>query len=77
MKKRLTTQEDYKRRVDKVIFYIRENLEKEIDIKTLAELSAFSLFHFHRIIKGYLGESIGDFIVRNKVQSAAKLLKYT
>ncbi|MEG0890223.1 MAG: AraC family transcriptional regulator [Bacteroides sp.] len=76
-KKKLTTQEDYRQRVDRVIGYIRENLDREINIRTLAELSAFSPFHFHRIMRAYLGEPIGAFIVRTRVETAAKLLKYT
>ncbi len=77
MKKRLTTQEDYMQRVDKVVEYIRAHLDSEIDLATLAELSAFSLFHFHRIMRGYLGEPIGAFIVRQRVEAAAKMLRYT
>lgn len=55
MKNRLTTEEDYRRRVNLVIEYVRENLDSEIDINILAELSAFSPFHLHRILRGYLG----------------------
>lgn len=76
-KKRLTTEEDYRLRVERVANYIREHLDSEIDIRTLAELSAFSPFHFHRIMRGYLGEPIGAFIVRSRVELAAKLLRYS
>jgi len=76
-KKKLTTQEDYRKRVDQVTEYIREHLDCEIDIRTLAKLSAFSPFHFHRVMRGYLGEPIGAFIVRTRVQAAANLLRYT
>ncbi len=76
-KKRLTTQEDYGQRVDRVVMYIREHLDREIDIRTLAGISGFSPFHFHRIMRGYLGEPIGAFIVRTRVETAAKLLRYT
>lgn len=76
-KKRLTTQEDYRQRVDRATFYIREHLNSEIDIRTLAELSDFSPFHFHRIMRSYLGEPIGAFIIRTRVQAAANLLRYT
>ena len=77
MKKRLTTQEDYKRRIDKIVEFIRMNIDTEIDVQTLADMSAFSAFHFHRIIKAYLGEPIGVFIVRQRLESAAKLLRYS
>lgn len=76
-KRRLTTEEDYRQRVDRVTMYIQEHLDCEIDIRTLAQLSAFSPFHFHRIMRGYLGEPIGAFIVRSRVEMAAKLLRYS
>lgn len=77
MRKELTTQEDYQYRVDKAVAYIREHLDCEIDIRTLAGISAFSPFHFHRIMRAYLGEPVGAFIVRTRVETAAKLLRYT
>ena len=64
-------------RVNRVVEYVRDNLDCEIDIRVLAEISAFSMFHFHRIVKGYLKEPIGAFIVRTKVETAAKLLRYS
>lgn len=73
MKKRLTTKEDYLQRVDRVVEYVRAHLDSAINLQTLAEVSAFSLFHFHRIMKGYLGEPIGAFIVRQRIE---KLLNY-
>lgn len=72
---RLTASEDYKRRIDLIINYIREHLDCPIYLQTLAELSAFSPFHFNRITKAYLGEPIGGFIVRTRVETAAKLLR--
>ena len=73
----MTTEEDYRQRVELVTSYIREHLDSEIDKRTLAELSAFSPFHFHRIMRGYLGETIGMFIVRKRVMTPDKLLRYT
>lgn len=75
--RKLTTSEDYKRRIDLVLNYVREHLDSPIDLITLAELSAFSPFHFHRITKAYLGEPIGAFIIRTRVETAAKLLRYS
>ena len=77
MNRILTTEEDYSRRVNLVVEYIRENLDSDVDIATLASLSAFSPFNMHRIIRGYLGEPIGAFIVRTRVETAAKLLRYS
>ena len=57
--------------------YITDNLDKEIDMSMLSNISGFSSFHLHRIIKAYKGESIGAFIVRTRVETAAKLLIYS
>ena len=77
MKKVLTTEEIYRRRIELVMQYIADNLDKEIDMQTLSIISGFSSFHLHRIIKVYIGESIGAFIVRKRVETAAKLLLYS
>lgn len=77
MKKKLTTHEDYRERVDRVVSYIREHPDSDLDVRTLAGLSAFSPFHFHRVMRACLGEPVGAFIVRTRMQAAAKLLRYT
>ena len=77
MKKVLTTEENYRQRIEYVMQYIGDNLDKEIEMTTLSAISGVSSFHLHRIIKAYTGESIGAFIVRTRVETAAKLLLYS
>ena len=77
MKKVLTTEEIYRQRIEFIMQYIGENLDKEIEMSTLSARSGVSSFHLHRIIKAYAGESIGAFIVRTRVETAAKLLLYS
>ena len=77
MKRALTTEESCRVRIELVIQYVKENLDKDTDILTLSKISGFSPFHLHRIIKAYTGESIGAFVVRKRVESAAKLLLYS
>ena len=77
MKKVLTTEENYRQHIEFVMQYITDNLDSEIDMQTLSSVSGFSSFHLHRIIKAYTGESIGAFIVRKRVETAAKLLLYS
>ena len=50
---------------------------EEIDLKSLAKISHFSPFYFHRIMKAFLGEPVGTFIVRTRTETAARLLRYT
>ena len=72
-----TTREEYQKCVNAVVDYINLHLGEEIDLKSLAKISHFSPFYFHRIMKAFLGEPIGTFIVRTRTETAARLLRYT
>jgi len=69
--------QEYLQKLNTVVEYINSNLDKKISISELAEISNLSQFHFHRIMKGLLGEPIGNFITRTRVETAALLIRYT
>ena len=75
MEGKKTTQEEYQKCVNAVVDYINLHLGEEIDLKSLARISHFSPFYFHRIMKAFLGEPIGTFIVRTRTCFAG--LPYT
>lgn len=77
MQQRTETKEDYQERINLTVEYINNHLGEEIDLNTLAEIAGFSPFHFHRIMRAFLGEPVGAFIMRMRVETAAKLLRYT
>ncbi len=54
-------------RINKAIDYIEENLDKKITTKELAQVSAFSEFHFHRIFKAVTNETVNQYIKRVKM----------
>lgn len=68
MEGKKTTQEEYQKCVNAVVDYINLHLGEEIDLKSLARISHFSPFYFHRIMKAFLGEPIGTFIVRTRLK---------
>ena len=72
-----TTEEEYQKCVNVVVEYINQHLGEDIDLKSLARISNFSPFYFHRIMKAFLGEPIGTFIVRTRTEAAARLLRYS
>lgn len=72
-----TVSETYQHRMNIVVEYINNNLDKEIDLATLSEISHFSPYHFHRLFRGIIGEPVGAFIVRMRVETAARLIRYT
>ena len=46
-------------------------------MEVLSSIANFSPYHFHRIFKAFLGEPVGAFITRMKVETAARLLRYS
>ncbi|WP_303315224.1 AraC family transcriptional regulator [Flavivirga abyssicola] len=67
----------YEQKLNVIVEYIHNNLDSKIDIKTLAEISHVSPFHFHRISRALLGEPIGAYISRIRIETAAKMIRYT
>ena len=74
MQQKKTTQEEYQKCVNAVVDYINLHLGEEIDLKSLARISISLPFYFHRIMKAFLGEPVGTFIVRTRTEAAARLL---
>ena len=77
MQQRTTTREEYLKRVNLVIEYINNHLGNDIDLNQLAEMSHLSPYHFHRVMSAFLGEPLGAFIVRKRIETPAHLLRYT
>lgn len=77
MEQKAITREEYAKRINNVIEYIGRNLDREISLSELSEISNFSAYHFHRIFSAMVGEPIGTFVIRMRVETAARLLRYT
>lgn len=73
----MKTNEDYSKRVNKVIEYIDNNLDQNLDLKTLASVSNFSEYHFHRIFKAFQNETLASYITRMRIETASRLLRYS
>jgi AraC family transcriptional regulator len=69
--------EVYRSRINKVIDYVNEHLDKSISLEELASVAAFSPFHFHRIFVAVTGESVNYFTNRIRLEKAARLLKFS
>lgn len=70
-----STLEDYKQRMLRVLLYIQEHLDEETTLEDLARVATFSPYHFHRIFRGMLGESVKEHIRRLRLERAALRLK--
>jgi len=72
-----STIKDYQERINKVLWYIQNHLDERFDVNQLAAMANFSPYHFHRIVKAFINEPIGAYIVRTRLDTAAQLLTYS
>lgn len=68
------TQHEYHKSINRVLDYIQEHLGDETDLKTLAGIAHISPFHFHRIFKTTIGESLAEYVQRLRLEYVAEQL---
>jgi len=68
---------EYVQKIDRVIDYLRENLDRPVKLAELADVACFSEFHFHRIFTAVSGETLNSFTNRLRLEKAARLLRYS
>lgn len=74
---RETTQNEYEKAVNRVVDYINTHLFDSPDLKELAKIANISEYHFHRIFKVVIGENIGEYISRLRLEYIAERLQMT
>lgn len=67
---------EYITRLNRVLDTIQTNLDQPLSLQTLAEVAGFSPFHFHRLFKSLMGETLSDYVQRTRLERAANLLIY-
>ena len=70
---RHTTME-YRKRVCNAMNFISHNLDHDLSLEEIAEAASFSMFHFHRIFKAVVGETVASFTRRLRLEFAANRL---
>ena len=66
--------QEYISRINRVIDFIEANLDQELSLASLATVANFSQFHFHRIFRAMVGETLNGFIQRIRLEKAAARL---
>jgi AraC family transcriptional regulator len=61
-------------RINRVIDHIQANLDAPLSIGQLSKVACYSEFHFNRIFKKTMGESVYKFIRRLRLEKAAEQL---
>jgi AraC family transcriptional regulator len=65
---------DYLRRVNRAIDHVLVHLNEPLPLEVVAKVANFSPFHFHRIFKVVVGETLHDFVTRLRLERALTLL---
>ncbi|HVN21986.1 MAG TPA: AraC family transcriptional regulator [Dongiaceae bacterium] len=68
---------EYVQRIDRVIDYLRQYLDRPVKLAELADVACFSEFHFHRVFTAVSGETLNNFTNRLRLEKAARLLRYS
>ena len=73
--KKEDTESEYYRSVNRVIEYVKGHLSENTDLKTLAGIAHISPYHFHRIFKSVIGESLAEYVNRLRMEYVVEQLK--
>jgi AraC family transcriptional regulator len=64
----------YEARMHRVLEYVDRHLDEQLELDSLAKVAAFSPFHFHRLFTAWFGETLGDYVRRRRLETAAMRL---
>src|SRR5580692_8768961 len=67
---------DYTDRVNRAIDYVTRNLAEPLKLDDVARVACFSPFHFHRIFRAIMGETLHDFVKRTRLERALFLMSF-
>ena len=67
---------DYVQRVNRAIDHVTRNLAQRLPLEEVARVAAFSPFHFHRIFRAMVGETLLEFIKRTRLERALFLMSH-
>lgn len=74
---RAKTEGDYRKRILRVLVHLQEHLDEPIALEELAAVAGFSPYHFHRIFRGLVGESVKEHLRRLRLERAAHRLQFS
>lgn len=67
---------DYVERVNRAIDHVVSDLRRPLKLADVARAAHFSPCHFHRIFKSVVGETLHDFVTRQRLERALFLMSH-
>lgn len=65
---------EYLFRLNRTIDYIHDHLGEDLNLTRLARVACFSKYHFHRIFRTFLGETVNEYVGRVRLEKAVRML---
>ncbi len=65
----------YRTRIDRVVDHIQRRPGSDLSLASLAKVAHFSPYHFHRLFKAHVGETLNHFVRRTRLERAAVLMR--
>lgn len=65
---------EYVARINRVMDHVERHLDERLSLDELAAVAAFSPYHFHRVFAAMVGETLGQFVRRLRLERAAARL---
>jgi AraC family transcriptional regulator len=70
-----STEQDYHERIVRTLVFIQEHLDDNPELDQIAAVAAFSRFHFARVFRALVGETLKEYTRRLRLERAARTLK--
>lgn len=67
---------DYVQRVNRAIDFVVGHLDRPLKLEQVARAASFSPFHFHRVFRALMGETLNHFVARLRLDRAVALLTH-
>ncbi len=72
-----STARDHRERIIRVLVELQRRLDEPVDAAQLASVACISPFHFHRVFRALVGESVMEHVRRLKLERAGHRLKFS
>ena len=76
MADRNTSAAEYHRRMTRVLDHIDRHIAEPLELADLAAVAHFSPYHFHRLFLAWMGETLGDYLRRRRLEKGALMLAH-
>ncbi len=71
-----TPDADHRARIERALAFIADNLGRPPTVAEVARVAALSELHFHRVFAAVMRASVGEFITRKRLETAALMPAY-